>query len=506
MNINRQELFKSIGYLGAGLLAAGYIRYTVQEVLGRLNGGLLIAGAVLLAASLILNFNAIRDYFRGRGARLGANTAVLTVAFLAILGIVNYLGYRHHKRIDVTAEKLYSLSDQTRKVVSGLQRDVKVIQFAKDEDPEMRDRMAEYRDLSRRLTFERVDPQQRPEVARQYNISRMGEVIVSSGDRVERPAEAGEQELTNAILKVTRDKLKTVCFVEGHGEKAITSTEATGYEYVDRMLKNENYQTKSVNLVTAGQVPSECEVLVLAGPKQALFPQEAAIIGKYLDGGGKALLELDPDTAPGLGDVLKAWNIELGDDTVLDVSGVGQLIGAGPAVPLALNYGSHPITKDFQRSMTFFPLARSVKIGTASKPEVTTTDLLKTSEASWGETELKSGVEPKLDEGKDLKGPVTLGAAASRRVGEKEARLVVIGDSDFATNNYARIQRNGDLFMNTVNWLAQDEDLIAIRPKSPTDRRVTMSEGQQTMLFWLTVFLMPLAVIGTGAYVWWKRK
>src|SRR5215204_3001751 len=120
MNINRQELFKSVGYLGAGLLAAGYIRYTVQEVLGRLNGGLLIAGAVLLAASLILNFNAIRDYFRGRGARLGANTAVLTVAFLAILGIVNYLGYRHHKRIDVTAEKLYSLSDQTRKVVSGL--------------------------------------------------------------------------------------------------------------------------------------------------------------------------------------------------------------------------------------------------------------------------------------------------------------------------------------------------------------------------------------------------
>jgi ABC-type uncharacterized transport system involved in gliding motility auxiliary subunit len=504
MNINRSELLKTAGYLGAALLIGGYLRYSVQETMDKINKGLLIAGAVLLLASLIFNFAAIRDYFRRRSTRLGTNTAAMTVAVVAILGLINFLGYRHHKRVDMTAEKLYSLSDQTRKIVSGLQKEVKIIRFDKTDDQELSDLMQEYRDLSKKLTYERIDPQAKPELAKQYNISRMGETVVVSGDRTERPQETSEQDLTNAILKVTRDKLKTICFVEGHGEKSISSTgEADGYGLVNNWLKDENYETKSVNLVSAGQVPSECETLVLAGPKQSLFPQEAAMIGKYLDGGGKALLLIDPDTDPKLDDVLRVWGITLGNDTVLDVSGVGRLFGTGPAVPLATTYGSHPITKDFAGTMTFFPFARSVN--SASSAGSSVTDLLKTSEASWAETELK-GDQAKFDEGKDKKGPITIGVAASRNTGGKEARLVVIGDSDFATNGYARLQRNGDLFMNAVNWLAQDEDLIAIRPKNPTDRRVTMTASQQNLLRLVTVFLMPLAVIGTGAYIWWKRR
>jgi len=505
MKIDRQEIFKTVGYLGLGLLIAGYLRYSIQETLGTFNKALLISGAVLLVVGLVLNFRALRDYFRRRSARLGANTAVMTVAVVAILALCNFLGYRHHKRVDVTAEKLYSLSDQTRKIVSGLPKDVKIIKFDKEDDPELRDRMQEYRDLSKRLSYERIDPQVRPEAAKQYGITHMGEVIVTAGNRTERPPATGEQDLTNAILKVTRDTLKTVCFVEGHGEKQLSSTnEAKGYGAVDRLLKNENYQTKTVNLVTANQVPDECAVLVEAGPK-TLFPQEAAMIGKYLDGGGKALLMIDPDTDPQLGDVLKAWNIQLGNDTVIDASGVGRLFGTGPAVPLVLNYGSHPITKDFSRVMTFFPFARSVSVISNAGGAVSTTELLKTSEESWAETELKNG-QAKFDEGKDKKGPITIGVAASKRVGDKEARLVVIGDSDFASNGYSRHPPNRDLFMNTVNWLAQDEDLIAIRPKSTTDRRVTMTASQQTLLFWTTLLLIPGLVIGSGAYIWWKRR
>jgi gliding motility-associatede transport system auxiliary component len=505
MTINRNELIKTAGYIGAALLVGGYLRYSVQETMGTLTAAVLIAGGVLLAAAVAFNFGTIRTYSRRRSARLGANTAVMTLAVVAILGFFNFLGYRHHKRFDLTSEKLYSLSDQTRKIVSGLQKDVEIIKFDKTDDQQLRDLMDEYRSLSKRITFERIDPDAKIEIAKQHKVTRFGELVVTSGTRTERPQEGSEQALTNAILKVTRDALKTVCFIEGHGEKQLSSSDAEGYDSIERMLKNENYETRKINLVSTNQVPADCSVLVLAGPKQSLFPQEAAMIGKYLDAGGKALLLLDPDTDPKMGEVLKSWNIELGNDTVIDVSGVGRLFGTGPAVPLATTYGSHPITKDLEGTMTFFPLTRSVSAGSASSGDISTTDLLKTSADSWAETELK-GNEVKFDEGKDKKGPITIGLADSKTMGDKEARLVVIGDSDFAANNYVGMQRNGDLFMNAINWLAQDEDLISIRPKSPSDRRVTMTASQQNLLFWVTVALMPAAVIVSGVYIWWKRR
>jgi ABC-type uncharacterized transport system involved in gliding motility auxiliary subunit len=429
------------------------------------------------------------------------------VAVIAIFGLLNFVGYRHHKRFDLTTEKLYSLSDQTRKVISGLQTDVKVLKFSKQPDQELADRMAEYRTFSKHISYELVDPQAKLEVARQYKVQAMDDVIVAAGDRTERLTQSGEQDLTNAILKVTRDKPKTICFIEGHGEKQLAGAERDGFNTADKKLKDENYQTKAINLVSSNEVPPECSVVVDAGPTKTFFPQEAAMIGKYLDSGGKALLLVDPETEPGLADVLKAWNIGLGKDLVLDVSGVGRLFGTGPAIPMVQTYGSHPITRDMTRSATFFPEARSVNVLEAGKGEPSTTELLKTTEASWAETSLdKKGEKFEFNEGQDRKGPISLGVAASKKIGDKEARLVVIGDSDFASNAGFNFQGNGDLFLNSVNWLAQEEDLIAIRPKNPADRKVTMTDGQQRMLFWFTVLFMPLAVIGTGAYVWWKRR
>ena len=507
MKIDRRQLFKHIGLAGLLLLVAGYLRYSIQETMGPLNKGLLIAGGAMVVAGVVLNWTSIRAYFRRRSARLGANTAAITGGFVVILGLLNFVGYRHHKRVDLTTEKLYSLSDQTRKIASGLQKDVRIIKFDKRDDTELRDLVKEYRDASHRITYERVDPEVSPELAKQYNVTTRGEAVVVSGDRSEHLQGQTEQELTNAILKVTRDKLKSICFVEGHNEKQLTSPAAEGYQTVDRLMKNENYQTRTVNLVTSNQVPSDCDVLVEAGPKQALFPQEAEMVGKYLDGGGKVMFLIDPDTDPGLADLLKKWDTGLGDDIVVDVSGVGRLFGTGPAVPLVRDYGSHPVTKDLSNGMTFFPLARSVSTAGGSS-DVSTTELLKTSEDSWAETdmnELKTG-RVKFDEGKDKKGPVNLGVAASKKVGEKEARLVVIGDSDFATNNFVRLQSNGDLFMNAISWLAQDEDLISIRPKDQTNRSVTMTASQQSTFFWLTLLFMPGVVLASGIYMWWKRR
>jgi ABC-type uncharacterized transport system involved in gliding motility auxiliary subunit len=274
-------------------------------------------------------------------------------------------------------------------------------------------------------------------------------------------------------------------------------------------LKSENYQTKTVNLTAQADVPSECDILASAGPKRAFLAQETASIGKYLDGGGKVLFLIDPadkaDNDPQLGDLFKPWNIVLGNDTVLDNSGA-RMANSGIGVPIVSDYPDHPITRVMKGIGSVFPLPRSVKPGPDAKGDVTVTEILKTSDNSWAETELVPGKPPQYDAGKDTKGPISIGVAATKKVGDKEARLVVIGDADFASNAVIRSLGNGDLVFNTFNWLAQEEDLIAIRPKAPTNRTVTMNQSQQDLFWYVVVLLMPLAVVGAGGYMWWKRR
>jgi ABC-type uncharacterized transport system involved in gliding motility auxiliary subunit len=311
-------------------------------------------------------------------------------------------------------------------------------------------------------------------------------------------AATDEQALVSVILKLTRDKLKTVCFVTGHEEKSITDVDGDGYALVGRVLKGENYDTKSINLTESAQVPSECAVLAIAGPKKTFLPQETSAVGKYLDEGGKVFLLIDPDVDAGLGDLLKVWNIGLGPDTVVDpTNGVGH--------PVVQSFPDHAITKDMKRSAAFFPFARSVKGGGGGGGAAPITDILTTSPRSWAETDLKSG-SAKFDEGKDTRGPISIGVAADKKMGDKDARLVVYGDSDFATNTYIANLSNGDLFFNTVNWLAQDEDLISIRSKDPTKRKINVDDFGRRLIMLITTIGMPLAAVVAGLYVWSERR
>lgn len=509
MKWNRQEIGQFSAVLGVALLLSGYIRYSIQGSWLLLNKSLLIAGGVLLLAGIVLGFGGIIRFFSQRSSKLGANTAILAIAVLAILVLANFVGYRHHKRFDLTSEKLYTLSDQTKKIVGGLTSDITIIRFAKTPDQQLDDLMNEYKSVSPHLKFQNIDPQEKPEVAKQYGVTRMGDIVVSSGARNEHidsgfRSQVSEEDITSTILKLTRNSVKTVCFVTGHGEKSLTDTGEDGYSVADAGMKKEGYVTKTINLVSENGVPSDCSIVVIAGPTQGYFPQEETLLSKHLDGGGKALIMVDPETDPKLDDVFKAWNIKVGNDVVIDASGVGRLFGAGPAIPLVADYGTSPITKGFQGSMTFFPLARTVSTADKGKADPQTMELLKTSTRSFTIPNLKQN-EIKFDPKTDTMGPLSLGVSASKS-GDKGGRLVVIGDSDFASNKVNSLQRNGDLFYNTINWLAQDENLISIRPKSITNRRVTLTEGQASGLRWLDMIFLPGLVIMSGIYIWWKRR
>jgi ABC-type uncharacterized transport system involved in gliding motility auxiliary subunit len=489
------------------MLVAGYLRYSIQGELLTFSKVVLAIGALCLLASIVIGFGGILRFFSKRSSQLGTNTTILSVAVLAILVIVNFVGFRHHKRFDLTTEKLYTLSDQTKQVVGGLQKDVTIVRFDKSPNAALDDQMAEYTSLSRHLKFQNIDPQQKPEVAQQYGATRMGDVILASGPRKEHleTGATSEEDITGAIIKVTQDKVKTVCFVTGHGEKSLTDDGEDGYSHLDAGLKKENYVTRTLNLVSENGVASDCSVVVIAGPTQQFFPQEAEMLNQYLAGSGKGLILVDPQTDPKLGEIFQAWNTNVGDNVVIDSSGVGSLLGAGPAIPLVTTFGESPITKNFARSMTFFPLARTVSIADKSKTDPQIVELLKTSPQSFTVPNLKQG-QNKLTFNPDTAGPLSLGVAASRKAEGGEARVVVIGNSTFAANPYVGLQKNGDLFYNTIDWLAQDENLISIRPKSQTNRRVTLTQGQSSALTWLDLIILPGIVIFSGVYIWWKRR
>src|ERR1700683_2410229 len=277
MKWDQKETARFLAAVGGACVVAGYLRYSIQAELLRTSEILLIGGGVLLVAAIVIGFRHILDFFSKRSSQLGTNAIILAVAVIAILALLNFLGFRHSKRFDLTTEKLFSVSDQTRKIVGGLQRDVTIVRFARptDSTPEAQrceDLMSEYKHLSPHFRFEDINPQEKPEVAKEYGAKHIGDVIVAAGQQkvnLEGSPEGGfsESDVTTTILKATRDTVKPVCFVTGHGEKSLTDSGVDGYAQMAENLKKETYTTESINLVSGG-IPCACDVVGVAGATQ----------------------------------------------------------------------------------------------------------------------------------------------------------------------------------------------------------------------------------------------
>jgi gliding motility-associatede transport system auxiliary component len=359
--------------------------------------------------------------------------------------------------------------------------------------------------------------------------------VVEKGEKRERVNNDSEQDLTNAFLKVTREGKKTVCFAQGEGERDIDDGDEGGFSAAKAALEKDLYQTKKVVLAREGKVPAECSVLVVASPQTDLLPQVADTIRDWVKAGGKALLMHDPEMKekrPTYDALLKAFNIDAGNDVVVDISGFGQIFGAGELTPVAVDYPYHEITRGF-RVMTAFNEARSMQAGTGTVEGVSAQDLVKTSPASWAESDLTLKPPVQFDEGKDKKGPISLAAVATVSVKsepspapsatpaagaspspspaespKKEGRIVAVGDSDFASNTLLgfRPLGNRDFFLNSVAWLAQEIDLISIRPKEPEDQRLVLTREQQQNVAILALLLIPGLFIVLGIREWWSRR
>lgn len=492
------------------------------------------AGLVCVLLYMAGQWREVATFYQGRGARYGTMSIVSILVFVGILVAINYLSSRQNKRWDLTANQVYSLSDQTIKILKDLKEPVHVTVFERNDRQDVhKDRLDEFTYFTTKLTTEYIDPDKEPTRAGAAKIDSLPTILFDYKGRTERVTSSDEQALTNALIKVLTGQARKIYFTQGHGEKDTASSDRGGYSTALEQLKQDNFTSDTLVLVQQKTVPDDATIVVIAGPTTDFFPPEIEALNNYVAKGGKVMVMLDPllkgPAQPLLTQFLADWGIRAGNDVVLDASGMGQMLGTDASVPVAASYPSHAITQGF-RVITAYPMARSMAPIEGGSNSHTAQPLVNTSPQSWAEADLanlssgKAQVEFNADKG-DKQGPITLASASSAPATVKppapagnstpdspdsertpETRIVAVGDSDFASNMAIGISGNRDFFMNSLNWLSQQENLIAVRPRQPEDRRLTLTADQQNRIMILSLFIIPGLVFATGVYTWWKRR
>lgn len=506
MAIAKKKYWKYLFWFGAALILAGISAALVSGSWGSIPLALLITGIVLSGLRLLFQARET-NWWNRRSTQAGTNAITATLAVLVILGLINFLGTRYPARIDLTETGLFTLAPQSQQVVRNLQQPVKVWIFDRSQNPEDQELLENYQRQGKNFSFEYVDPQVQPGIAQKFGVKNAGEVYLEAGRRqllqTVTEERLSEVRLTNGLQQITTLAPAKVYFLQGHGERPLSGGQG-GLSQALSFLK-EKYTTAPLNLTQ--QLPQDATVVVVAGAKKALFDQEKKALSNYLNQGGSLMLLIDPNTNIGLDSLLKNWGVQLENRLAVDASG---LQGFGPAVPVVAQYGEHPITKDFGSGISFYPLAQPIDL--VPVPGIEATPLLITNEQSWAESNLESK-DLEFNPG-DRQGPLILGAALSRKVTSseksagrgKESRLVVVGNSTFATDGVFEQQLNGDVFLNSVGWLTQqDKQLLSIRPKEAKNRRINLTTQQANILS-LTVALVPLIAFGTAVILWWQRR
>jgi len=533
-----QRYSSLLGGLGAVAVVFALVSFVIQLISG---GGLLlqrdlafsaanlVVGLALLAVSFSSNVERIRERLRSgearRAGKYGTSAVLATVLGIVLLSMLAFLSTRYHKSWDWTEAKSHSLTDQSKKVLQGLDQEVKVTAlFAQIAASEAKDLLERYQKAApEKFAVEYVDPQAQPgrlaELGVEAERLEGGLLHVALGKESVDVKEVSEVALTQAIVKLTRQEQKKVYFLDGHNERPIEGEKAgegDGMKDAAEALRNENYQVETLLLAAKGEVPADANVVIAGGPTRPLHESEHAALTRYLERGGALLVLIDPRAGTDLGVDLATWGVEIGDDVIVDR--VQGLFGR-PTTPFAAEYGDHDITRELGDA-TLFHVARSVQPAESAKGAIA--PIVRTGEQSWAERDmdrLLTKGEAEYNADSDVKGPVSLAVAGTLELGAppaptegeapaapKSARIVVMGDSDFASNQLIREFRNRDLFVNSVNWLLGDVEAISVRPGQPRASRLQLSGEQFLEIRYLALFVMPELIALFGVIAWWQRR
>lgn len=478
-------------------------------------------GAIFLGLALyaVLEPDKTSNFFTRRQTRYGSNSLVMIVAVLLILGFGNAIANDNPLKVaDLTEDKENTLAPELLDALDNLPAKVEAIAFFTTQS----NRSSAETLLSnikansnRKFDYRFENPDANPLLARQEGITGNGKILLKMGDRKEIAAYADEREILNAIIRLTNPTPRAVYFLTGHGEAGLDTGE-DNFASAKETLENKNYTVKPLNLLTEGKIPEDALSIIIAGPKKPLSPNEVGALKAYVDRGGSLVIMQDPyqftdigDVADPLADYLAVdWGLTFNKDVILDTNNSLGLLYAVSAIRAA-----HPITQDIDRNLVII-MKEARSIGIAAHPEgVTLTALIQTthpvsnSTFSWGEMEYVVSDEGRYgyDEGVDLLGPLNMAVAGEN--GVTGGRVVVMGNSRFAAGQNFDLYGNGNFFINSIDWAASQEDLIAFTPRQTTQRFFAPPTGfGQLMIFLSTICIIPGLIVGAGVYTWVARR
>jgi ABC-type uncharacterized transport system involved in gliding motility auxiliary subunit len=513
------------GWAGLVLLGLGLLTWYMMNMRAWYTTALLAAGILALADWFAFASPLVLERFSRRQLAAEANAAVFIVAVIGVVGLVNYIANRHHYQWDLTKNKKYTLSNFSKSVVNKMKDKVEVTAFIPKPTQftpqfgQMRqtaqDLLDQYQAVNDRIDWKFVDPFYDRATATAKGIKTAPTILFETAGKREEATDITEKDVTAAFLKMETGQKKKIYFLQGHGELDPDEVQPeASIASVKQELTDQQHDVAKLTLLGKTKViPADAAALVIAGAKYPLRPEETKAVQDYLSGGGHVLILAGPaPKSPAFADLLASWGVKVGTDEVVDT--VSTISGTN--TPAVINYETQDITKDLKRIPTAYPAVRSVTPITPPPPGVTVTPLMKSSQQSWAETNLKA--PPSLDS-KDTPGPVTLGVAvtkdlsgpapsgktASGKTG-KIARLVVIGSADMAANVFTQLlPGNAYLVANAINWLAEEDALVNIPPKDETPENITLTDPQRRVVS-STVYALPLGAMLMGMFVWWKRR
>ena len=524
------------------LVAGGAMYFTVEE-LREFSVTVIVIGIVLVFLALVLSPRAIAIFLVGRQGRYGSNIVVLTIAFFIIVLLVNFLLYRNPTRVDVTATRIFTLSDQTVQILEGMDGLVRANAFFVPSDTrsaaaqqQAEDMLNEFTRRSNMFSYRFVDPELQRSVAQQYGVDSFPAIVFEDLEEgtIQNVQSFTEQDFVTSILIVTGAEQKIVYYLTGHDEAGSTRDvlsgaidEDNGLDYAIGGMQRDNYRVLPLNLKQYASVPEDAALVVIAGPKQDLDQEEFAALDAYLKGGGRMIALFDPATPDTFNFLVAQWGLLLATrdpstnkplsiaDAVSNVAGE-ELTPLLQKANVQYSTSTSPTTPGIpiadQIDVTFFPevtaVDRLIPVE-ETPPFVRISPIAMTTPASWLESNTE---EVNFDPGEERLGPfpVAVVVEATGTIDESlrhpVSKFVVFGDSDFAKNKFFASSDNADLFLNSVNWLADDYELISIRPKVFPYRELVVTTRGRDFIKWSSWFVPPVIMLIIGAVVWWRRR